>query len=185
MIQRSDTWRSLLDAATDHIARNGPDAPLRAICDQAGVRLPTLYHFFGDKQGLLDAVLDACLERYLDHKRGLEPTGDVRTDLRRGWDLHIGFVRAHPRIHPLLFPPGSAAARRSLEPLRAGFEHLARTGTLRPGLTAEVATRSLSSALRGVATTISLDPDRRDNLKLSTTVRDAVIDALLNRRRTT
>jgi hypothetical protein len=83
-----------------------------------------------------------------------------------------------------MFPlrPGSApeAARQSLELLRAGFERLADAGALRPGVTAELATRSLSSALRGVATTICQDPERRDNVKLSATVRDAVIDALLD-----
>jgi hypothetical protein len=133
---------------------------------------------------LLDSVLEACLERYLESKRGLRPTGDPRADLCRGWDLHVGFARQHPKIYPLMFPlrPGPApeAARQSLELLRAGFAQLAGAGALRPDVTAELATRSLSAALRGVATTICQDPDRRDNVRLAATVRDAVIDALLN-----
>jgi Tetracyclin repressor-like, C-terminal domain len=98
--------------------------------------------------------------------------------------LHVGFARQHPKIYPLMFPlrPGPApeAARQSLELLRAGFAQLAGAGALRPDVTAELATRSLSAALRGVATTICQDPDRRDNVSLAATVRDAVIDALLN-----
>jgi AcrR family transcriptional regulator len=185
MIQRPDTRQALLDAAIDVISRDGVDgAPLRAICDRVGVRLPTLYHFFGDRQGLLDAVLEACLERYLESKRGLRPTGDPRTDLRRGWDMHVGFARQHPKIYPLMFPPrpGPApeAARRSLELLRVGFEQLASAGALRPGVTAELATRSLSAALRGVATMICQDPEHCGNVRLSATLRDAVIGALLN-----
>ena len=39
---------------------------------------------------MLDSVIEACLEHYLDSKRGLRPTGDPRTDLCRGWDLHVG-----------------------------------------------------------------------------------------------
>ena len=49
----------LLRAAADLIAASpGETVPLRAICDAAGVRLPTLYHFFGSKEGLLDAVVE-------------------------------------------------------------------------------------------------------------------------------
>ncbi len=184
MIQKTSTRQALLDAAIAVVTREGADgAALRAICARAGVQLPTLYHFFGGKQGLLDAVLEASLERYLEHKRGLKPTGDPRADLRRGWDLHVGFARQNPAIYPLMFPlrpgPVPEAARRSLELLRAGFDRLADAGALRPGVTAELATRSLSAALRGVATTISRDPEHRGNARLSATVRDAVIDALL------
>ena len=140
--------------------------------------------------GGADAVVDTVAYRsaqarqLLTHAGGLRATGDPRADLRRGWDLHVGFARRHPRIYPLMFPlrpgPPSEAARRSLEMLRAGFERLAETGALRPGVSAELATRSLSAALRGVATTICQDPERRGNLRLSATVRDAVIDALVN-----
>jgi AcrR family transcriptional regulator len=126
MIQRLDTRRALLDAAIAVVSRQGVDGTsLRMICAGAGVQLPTLYHFFGDKQGLLDAVLPASLDRYLEHKHGLRPTGYPRADLRRGWDPHVDFARQSPAIYPLMFPlrPGPApeAARRSLELLRVGF----------------------------------------------------------------
>jgi AcrR family transcriptional regulator len=184
MIQRPDTRRALLDAATDVVAQEGVDGvSLRAICTRVGVQLPTLYHFFGDKQGLLDEVLSDSMARYLARKRTLEATGDPRTDLRRGWDLHVGFARQNPGIYPLMFPsrpgPVPEAARRSTQLLRAAFDELARAGALRPGVTAELATRSLSAALRGVATTICRDPTHRGNTRLSTTVRDALVDALL------
>ncbi|GIH16358.1 hypothetical protein Raf01_45300 [Rugosimonospora africana] len=148
------------------------------------MQLPTLYHFFGDKQRLLDAVVAASLDQYLEHKQGLQSTGDPRADLRRGWDLHVGFARQNPAIYPLMFPlrpsPEPQAATLSREMLRAGFHQLARAGALRSGVTAELATRSLSAALRGVATTICENPHHRDNSRLSATVRDAVIDALLH-----
>ncbi|HEX3649116.1 MAG TPA: TetR/AcrR family transcriptional regulator [Pseudonocardiaceae bacterium] len=183
MIQRPDTRQALLDAAIDVVSQHGVDGTsLRDVCSRVGVRLPTLYHFYGDKQGLLDAVLAASLERYLRDKRGLKPTNDPRADLRRGWDLHVRFAQRNPAIYQLMFRPGepSEATRRSLELLRAGFDQLAGAGALRAGVTAELATRSLSAALRGVATTISQSPDHRGNARLSKTVRDAVIDALLD-----
>jgi len=39
-----------------HEAKGG-NVSTRAICDRAGVQAPTLYHHFGSKQGLLDAVV--------------------------------------------------------------------------------------------------------------------------------
>jgi AcrR family transcriptional regulator len=190
MIQRPDTRQALVDAAISVVSRQGVDgASLRAICARVGVQLPTLYHFFGDKRGLLDAVLAASLERYLAHKRALPATGDPRADLRRGWDLHVGFALENPAIYPLMFPlragPAPEAARRSLELLRAGFDTLAEAGALRPGVTAELATRTLSAALRGVATTVSREPEHPGNAPLSATVRDAVIDALIGEEDTT
>ena len=38
----------------------------RAVCDAANVKAPTLYHHFGDKNGLLDAVVaKGLLEAFL------------------------------------------------------------------------------------------------------------------------
>lgn len=184
MIQRPDTRQALLDAAITVVSRQGVDGTsLRAICAIAGVQLPTLYHYYGDKQGVLDAVLAASLDRYMEHKRGLRATGDARADLRHGWDLHVGFALENPAIYPLMFPLGASpvpeASRRSLELLRKGFEALASAGALRDGVTAEQATRTLSAALRGVATTVAREPQHAGNAGLSATVRDAVIDALL------
>jgi AcrR family transcriptional regulator len=37
----------------------------RAICERAGVQAPTLYHHFGNKQALLDAVITHGFNRFL------------------------------------------------------------------------------------------------------------------------
>jgi len=58
----------ILEAASELIAHS-PDADIstRAVGEAAGVTAPTLYHHFGDKEGLLAAVVDfgwtAFLER--------------------------------------------------------------------------------------------------------------------------
>ena len=73
MVQR-DTRRALIDAAADVIARRGVEAAsTREIYLRAGVKAPTLYHHFGDKQGLLDAVVTEAFDRYLAQKRALSP----------------------------------------------------------------------------------------------------------------
>ena len=61
-----DTRERILRAAARLLAESG-GAPVstRAVCAAAGVGAPTLYHHFGDKEGLLDAVVTYGFERYL------------------------------------------------------------------------------------------------------------------------
>ena len=108
-----DARRALIDAAVEIIARGGVEAATtREIYLQAGVTAPTLYHHFGDKQGLLDAVVTDAFERYLARKRALRPTGDPATDIRRGWDAHVEFARANPALYRLMWPAGRTDRRR-------------------------------------------------------------------------
>lgn len=94
----------LLRAAADLIAASpGESVPLRAICDAAGVRLPTLYHFFGSKEGLLDAVVEHGFEQYLSAKRAQESSGDPIQDIRDGWDAHVAFGIANPGFYALMY----------------------------------------------------------------------------------
>ncbi|MGY2061225.1 TetR/AcrR family transcriptional regulator, partial [Nocardia gipuzkoensis] len=70
MTTQADTQAStrtrLLDAAAQLLVESsGKQITTRAICELAGVQAPTLYHHFGDKQGLLDAVATYGFERYL------------------------------------------------------------------------------------------------------------------------
>lgn len=183
MIQ-SNARRSLLDAAAAVLAERGIDgASTREIYKRAGVKAPTLYHHFGDKRGLMDAVVTDAFERYLAQKRRLRPSGDPLVDLRHGWDTHVAFARANPVVYQLMFPAGGArpsgAARESLRLLRDGFDRLAAAGALREGVTPELATRSLAAALHGVTAAICREPTNRGNSRLSATVRDAIVAALL------
>ncbi|MFC7621768.1 TetR/AcrR family transcriptional regulator [Microlunatus sp. GCM10028923] len=99
-----DTRQRLLEAAADLIAASpGQDVPLRAICDRVGVKLPTLYHFFGSKEGLLDAVIAHGFDVYLGLKESHESSGDPIQDLRDGWDAHVAFGLANPGFYALMY----------------------------------------------------------------------------------
>ena len=60
----------ILEAAAELIAES-PDADIstREVCEAAGVSAPSIYHYFGDKEGLLAAVVDHAVACYLDSKR--------------------------------------------------------------------------------------------------------------------
>jgi AcrR family transcriptional regulator len=136
------------------------------VCALGGVQLPTLYHFFGDKQGLMQAVVDNAFDRYLTRKARVATSARPADNLRRGWDLHVGFARTHTGIYPLMYPaagPMPDAAVRSEQRLRAGFDELAAQGCLRPGVTAAQAAKTLGAALHGVALAVVRDPRSASN----------------------
>ena len=80
-----------------------------------GCRRPTLDHHFGDKDGLLDAVVVYGFQRYLAEKRARPSTGDPVEDLRRGWDQHVEFGRAQPAFYALMYGAGRSAGAASEE----------------------------------------------------------------------
>jgi AcrR family transcriptional regulator len=98
---------SLLDASPDR------DISTRAVCEAVGVGAPMLYRLFGDKTGLLSAVVDHGFERYLATKRAAKPSDDPVADLRAGWDTHVAFALDHPAVYRLMFSPTFSEVPRS------------------------------------------------------------------------
>lgn len=186
MLQTRDSAvrERLLAAAFDAAVTGGVDAvSTRAVCAAVGVQAPTLYHHFGDRAGLIRAVVDRAFEEYSAQKdRSARDASTPRASIAAGWDAHVAFARAYPGLYPAMYPvsgPPSPHLERSGALLQAGFERLARDGALKTGITPEVATTALRAALRGVAHAIAADPDSPDGDLLSTTVRDALITTLI------
>jgi TetR/AcrR family transcriptional regulator len=60
---RSET--RILAKALELFSVKGYDATsVREICEAAGVTKPTLYHFYGSKEGVYRAIVDGALERF-------------------------------------------------------------------------------------------------------------------------
>jgi AcrR family transcriptional regulator len=129
----------LLAAARSLLAEHPEREPsTRELYEAAGVAPPTLYHHFGTKAGLLEAVVDDAFSAYLDHKHAVPRTGDLLADFAAGWDRHVGFGVEHPVLYALMY--GGTARRRSRAAqtaeaeLRRGLEQLASAGLLRIGV---------------------------------------------------
>jgi AcrR family transcriptional regulator len=146
------------------------------------VQPPTLYRFFGDKQGLLDAVATHGLCTYLATKATLPPSSDPVVDLRRGWDLHVELGLANPALYTLMYgrpradATPSPATRAAADVLAAHIHRIAEAGRLR---VPEARAAALVHAA-GCGTTLSLiakPTDQRDD-QLSATAREAVIAAI-------
>src|SRR5712671_5162505 len=165
----------ILEAAAGLLAQSADaDASTRAICDAAGVTAPTLYHHFGDKEGLLAAVVDFGWATFLETKRA------VAADVRAGWDNHLEFARENPGFYKLMWSPtvaaNSRAAREAYQMLYDRLELGAGRGQLR--MSAETAARIVLSATTGAALSLISQPDLYGDGAFATQLREAVIASI-------
>src|SRR5438876_5142912 len=99
-----ETRDRLLLAAAELMHESGePTVSTRAICERAGVQAPTLYHHFGSKQGLIDAVIQHGFNQYVDPAGSAGETVDPIDSIRHGWDRHVQFGLEHPSFYALLY----------------------------------------------------------------------------------
>ena len=172
----------MLEAA-EELLNASPDRDIatRAVCEAVGVGAPVLYRLFGDKNGLLSALVDYGFDRYLATKRAAEPSEDPVEDLRNGWDTHVEFARSHPAVYRLMFSPNfttvPSAAQEAMRLLREVLDRCAAAGGLRveTGLAAQM----IMSANIGVALNLVTQPENYPDPDLSRRVRDAVHAAVL------
>jgi len=177
-----DTRTRILSAAAELLARSPEaDVSTRAVCEAAGVGAPVLYRQFGDKEGLLSAVVDFGFERYLAGKRAAKPSNDPVRDLRDGWDNHVAFALENPNLYRLMYspglstPPGAAAEAHGL--LLAVLERCAAAGRLRvsPALAAQM----VMPANAGVALLLITRPAIYSEVEeVTTRIREAVVTAI-------
>ena len=177
-----NTRTRIVEAAAQLLTAGGREAvSTRAVSAAANVQAPTIYRIFGDKQGLLDAVAEYGFAAYLRGKSSLPPSSDPVDDLRRGWDLHVGFGVENPAYYTLIYGeprPGaeSPAARQAAEILAAQVRRIAEAGRLR--VTEERAARLIHSAGAGMTfELIGMTPDQRDPA-LSALARESIIAAV-------
>lgn len=168
---RDDTRERLVEVAAALLAQDGTDAvTTRAVAGAAGVQAPTIYRLFGDKDGLLDAVVEKVAADFVAAKalsaaeeagRGADPVDDLRAAF-----LHqVAFGIDHPEVFRLLGDGGrsarSGAAAAGREVLRARVRRVARDGRL--CVTEERCVDLVQSAGVGVIQTLLASPsDERD-----------------------
>src|SRR5262245_51180068 len=73
--QREEARRAILDATEALLLEAGETFGVRALAARCGYTAPTIYHYFGDKDGLIDALLEERFAQLLAEVRRT-PTGD-------------------------------------------------------------------------------------------------------------
>ncbi len=111
-----DNRSSILASALKLFASRGYDAVgVQEIVDAVGVTKPTLYHYFGSKQGLLDALLKEHFDRlYAAVKTASAYQGDLPLTLNRVVAAYFGFANDNKMFYRLQLalwfaPPASDA----------------------------------------------------------------------------
>ncbi|TPW74611.1 TetR/AcrR family transcriptional regulator [Schumannella soli] len=168
---RDDVRARIVDVALTLLRDEGAAAvTTRAVADRAGVQAPTIYRQFGDKDGLLDAVVEQVMATYVAAKTEIvaaatEAEVDPVEELREAWDAQIAFGLANPSLFGLVTDPERArrspAARSGVHVLRARVHRVALAGRLR--VAEERAVGMIQAAGVGaVLAMLSRDPDDRD-----------------------
>lgn len=93
--------REALVAAALKVLEQGGEAQFstRAVCTIADVTAPTLYHHFGNADGLLSAAIAEAFSEFLANKIAAVTSPDPATALREGWDDYVRFAAARPRLY--------------------------------------------------------------------------------------
>lgn len=99
----NDNHLIILQTACQLFSQKGYDAVgVQEIIEKAGFTKPTLYHYFGSKQGLLDAILEHYLTPFDKQlKTTLNFHGDVQTNLRIIFNLYLDFAYHNARFFRL------------------------------------------------------------------------------------
>lgn len=171
------TRRSILDAAAELLAEGGEEGvSIREVCARAGVTAPTVYHHFGDKDGLVLRVIEDSFKAFVQAVAGLERPRDPIEALVWAWDRYVAYALAHPTHYLIMFVrrrprpiPASVAAFERLEEV---LRFVQEEGLLVPPL--EDAAKAFWSAMHGVSSLLVsgfLPPDT----PVSALVRDALI----------
>ncbi|WP_431256795.1 TetR/AcrR family transcriptional regulator [Roseateles chitinivorans] len=130
----TDTESAILDAAAQLLEAHGPSAlTTRAVCDLAGVKAPTLYHHFGDKDGLERALVQRGLVEFMRRKRAPRGTEEPLQLLRFGWDVAVDFALEQPALSAMFARHALARPELTAEPyavMRGHVQRLVDSGRL-------------------------------------------------------
>ena len=178
---RSRVQRAILDATETLLLAEGVEGfSIRRLVERCGYTAPTIYHHFGDKEGLIAALLDERFERMAQQLKRVRRNGDPVEYLRALGRAFVRFGLRNPTHHRLLFAPRAqqhAPPRSALEVqemLEQAWTELWEQGRLRSG-DAGAAGQALFCLLYGLTDRRIARPDHDWS---KTGIEDA-IDALL------
>ncbi len=121
--EQSDNRARILDHALRLFVAQGYDAVgVQAICDAAGITKPTLYHYFGNKRGLLEAIMDTWGAPFLRELATVAAyDGDLQYRLLLVVQTFFGFAQQHPQVYRLLLASWFAATQNEVYDVSAAI----------------------------------------------------------------
>ncbi len=179
--QRSRVRRAILDATEALLLEEGAERfSIRRLVERCGYTAPTIYRHFGDKPGLLDALLEERFQKLFRRLRRVRRGEDPVEYLRAVARTFVRFGLRHPTHYQLLAgprepewtPPPSMEESREL--LEQPWVELWEAGRLRAG-DVDAAGQALWALSHGLIVLLTGRPDH----EWSKTLIEDSIDALL------
>ncbi len=89
--QREKARRTILDASEEMLVSDGYEHfSMRKLAARCGYTPPTIYHYFGDKPGLLDTLVELRMNQLVEEMRSVPVGSDPVANVRR---LFTAFAR--------------------------------------------------------------------------------------------
>jgi len=162
---RADARRAILDAAESLLAESGYEAfSIRRLTERCGYTAPSIYHHFGDKLGLIDAVLEEHFGELLKVIGGVPTSEDPLETIRARSQAFARFGLGNPTHYRILTTRRDPTARplQAAEDSRALLEQpwrqLIEQGRLAPEHI-DLAQQSCFALLHGIVSLLLSRPD--------------------------
>jgi len=180
-----DPRREILDAASSLLYEGGSDGlTIRRLALRCGYTAPAIYHIFGDKAGLLDALLREAIDELIARIDKVPPHPEPKERLRMQFREIVRFGREHPtnyrliealrpdQVPPLIDVQGTE--KRLAEPIA----HMVSEGKL--PLDPELFRQALWALLHGAISLPASRPDVEWRVGFEEVAFDALLSGLLN-----
>lgn len=184
--QREEARRAILEATEQLLVENDGEFSMRTLVNRCGYTAPTIYHYFGDKDGLVDALLEERFNELLERARAVEAGSDPVENVKTMAAACMDFSRENPAFFRLVYStmarrdrpaPAAEAARTALG---APLAKLGASGLLR-GDEEFVAGQALWALLHGLTVLQLWRPDIEWAEDLPEVAFDALLRGLLAR----
>jgi AcrR family transcriptional regulator len=184
--QREEARRAILDATEALLDEAGGEAfGVRALAARCGYTAPTIYHYFGDKDGLLAALLEERFAGLLAEVRRI-PLGDDPVENLRGMvHAYMRFGERNPTFYRLILAARADGGDRSPPSVEAAvtimmqpWEELRAAGRL-GDVTPEAASQAIWGLLHGLTALRVARPDHDWAPGLAEIAVDAILRGLV------
>lgn len=180
--QRLEARRAILDATEALVIESaGCDFSMRSLGQRCGYSAPTVYHYFGDKDGLIDALLEERTENLAQLLEAIPAQEDSLAELRALLICSVEYWAGNATLARLIWTATSngesrmpAIMDRYSERTSDAVRALIEQGRF-PALEAENATQMLRALNQGLISQRINQPD----YSWSPTLTEQAIDTLL------
>jgi AcrR family transcriptional regulator len=124
--QREEARRAILDATEAILVDEGPDLlSIRKLATRCGYTAPTIYHYFRDKDALIDALLDERFSRLLQRVRRVALGPDHVENTREYARAFLRFATSNPTFYRVMMRGSSDGGERLVQSAEAARELMA------------------------------------------------------------